>query len=185
MNNWMYVTDFSVTSFASLDDLIWMSFLTSFLLSLFSSLCVPLCVLAVLSKGNPAWMIISAHPHIPCLFRKQAKWIITLINPRSCSNYWHFNEGSKIDRTLEMNPFCNSVWHLHAILMVFLISHDPSLPSDPLHRAQMRHLINTLSVVWGHGLTRKQVLGEVLCFGLIKHNAAEQIHSRVRFWPVR
>lgn len=140
----------------------WMSFLTSFIFSLFSSLCVPLCVLAVHSKGNPAWMIISAHSHIPCLFRKQAKWIITLINLRSCPNYSHFNKGSRIDRTLEMNPFCNSVWHLHVILKVFLISHERSLLTDPSQRAQMRHLINTLSVVRGHGLTRKQVLGEVL-----------------------
>lgn len=137
MNSWMYELNWlecDLDSFASLGVLIWMSFLTSFLFSLFSSLCVPLCVLAVLSKGNPAWMIISAHPLIPCLFRKQAKWIITLINPRSSPNYWHINEGSKIDHTLEMKPFCNSVWHLHAILILFLISHDPSLPPDPSHR---------------------------------------------------
>ncbi len=99
--------------------------------SLLLSLCPSLCLGRSLQRESSLNDNQYARSY-PLSLENQAKWIITLINPRFCLNYWHFNEGSKIDRTLEMNPFCNSVWHLHAILIVFLISHDPSLPPGPL-----------------------------------------------------
>lgn len=106
----------------------WTSFLTSCFFSLFS---VSLSVSWRESSLNDNQCAPSY------LFRKkQAKWIITLINLKSCPNDSHFNEGSEFDRTSEMRwiPFVVLCGACMPFLRVILISHHASLPFLPLKR---------------------------------------------------